>query len=1047
MDELRADRRMRFADVRRRIAAGLTIVWLAFAGPYVWADSTTSADSTTRADWSRGSGGAPSGDSTTSAHALRIVSQYNGVWGFPPIIRDTNEALDAPLLGNGDVGVAILGRPDAMTFILSKNEFWSLSDGAVKSMARMNLAIGGLAGATYRMQQDISRGEVIGTFTLAGNTLQTTSWMQATDTTTNLFVTRFQYTGRSRQTATVSFSPGNGNEFPFSSGSTSDVLFFEASADNVPQVNGFDTRKVRLATRVIGAEGTISNNTLSFTLSPGRTYYVVTSVVSNYDTPNYQSAAIDNVCATTAEGAEELRASHESWWRRFYGNSFVEIGNKRLEKQWYGSVYLLASSARENEAAPGLWGNWIADTPAWNSDYTLNYNYEVPFLMALPTNHVDLAKPYDKAILDWVPNAQAEAAENGWTGAFYRIHIGPLPNGSSDLSTLNQKSLGAFAATNMIQRFYYTRDAAYANSVYGFLKEAALFWQNYLVFDGTRYVIINDAQQEGDPDPQTNGVLSLGLVRFLLQGCIDISSQLNVDAELRSTWQSILGQMSAFPTQTLNGQTVFRYTEVGRDWYDTNSIGIQHIYPASQVGLDSDATLLQIARNTVGQMARWSDQNGTNTFYPAAARVGYDPGTILTQLDGWVAGNTYSNMYIHTGGGGVEGFNTVPATLAEMFVQSFQGKIRVFANWPSDTDAKFGDLLAYNNLLVSSEIRANAIRYVRFVSRGGLDLTFHNPWPGQALVLYRNGVAAGSFSATDITLATRTNEVIHVAPKGTSYTSILRAMAEPGPGNSAVTASSETDNHPAPQARDGDLNTFWSSRVWTSVMDYQWLAVDLGFPTMVNRWVVRHYGGAEDARDFKLQSSSDGINWTDVDSVTGNTADVTDRQFSTLTARYFRVYITVPQQTTAQWARIREFELYNSNLVTGSTITASSEYTPDNRLAFYAGDGDLNTFWSSNFWASPTDYQWLAADLGVPTTVKRWVVRHYGGAEDPQDFKLQSSQDGINWTDVDSVTDNTADVTDRQISALTARYFRVYITVPQQYATDWARIREFELYN
>jgi hypothetical protein len=447
----------------------------------------------------------------------------------------------------------------------------------------------------------------------------------------------------------------------------------------------------------------------------GGTYYVVTSVVSNYDTPSYQSAAIDNVSARTAAGLEALRASHECWWSTFYSNSFVEIGNKRLEKQWYGSLYLLASSARENEAAPGLWGNWIANNPAWNSDYTLNYNYEVPFLMALPTNHVDLAKPYDKPILDWVPNAQAQAAANGWTGAFYRVHIGPLPNGSSDTSTWNQKSLGAFAASNMIQRFYYTRDTAYANSVYGFLKEVALFWQNYLVFDGTRYVIVNDAQHEGDASPQTNGVMSLGLVRFLLQGCIDISSQLNVDASLRSTWQNILSRMSAFPTQSRNGETVFRYTEVGRDWNDGNSIGIQHIYPASQIGLDSDATLLQTARNTVGQMARWSDGNGTNTFYPAAARVGYNPSTILTQLDGWVAGNTYPNMFIHTGGGGVEGFNTVPATLSEMFVQSFQGKIRVFANWPSGTDAKFGDLLAYNNFLVSSEIRGerDPVREVR----------------------------------------------------------------------------------------------------------------------------------------------------------------------------------------------------------------------------------------------------------------------------------------------------------------------------------------------
>src|SRR3982074_2416606 len=103
------------------------------------------------------------GDSTTSAQALRIVQQYRGSWTSPPAITDTSQAMDAPLLGNGDVGAAIIGPPSAMTFILSKNEFWSLSNGMVKAMARLNLSLSGLAGATYRMQQDISRGEVTGT--------------------------------------------------------------------------------------------------------------------------------------------------------------------------------------------------------------------------------------------------------------------------------------------------------------------------------------------------------------------------------------------------------------------------------------------------------------------------------------------------------------------------------------------------------------------------------------------------------------------------------------------------------------------------------------------------------------------------------------------------------------------------------------------------------------------------------------------------------------------------------------------------------------------
>lgn len=721
-------------------------------------------------------------DSTTSTHALRIVHQYRGVWTSPPVIADSGKALDAPLLGNGDVGVAILGRPDAMTFILSKNEFWSLKNGTVKAMAKMNMTILGFAGSTYRMEQDISKGEIDGTFGLSGNTLQTTSWVQATDTTNNLLVTKFVYTGSVSQPVSISFAAGNGNSFPTSNGSSSDVLYFDASADNVDQVGGIYTRKVRLATQVVGIAGSVSGSTLNFTLSPGGTYYMVTSIVSNYDSSSYQATAINNVRARPAGDIEALKTSHETWWNDFYSNSFIEIPNKRIEKQWYGSLYLLASSSRDGENAPGLWGNWIADNPAWNGDYTLNYNYEVPFMMAIPTNHVDLEKSFDKAVLDWIPNAQAEASANGWAGAYYRVHIGPLPNGSADTNEWNQKSLGAYAATDMIMRYYYTRDTSYANSgIYSYLKQVSLFWQNYLVWDGTRFVITNDAQHEGDSGTQTNGIMSLGLVRFLLQGCIDMSADLGADSSLRSTWQNLLTHMSEFPTQTRNGETVFRYTEVGRDWNDGNSIGIQHIYPGSQIGLDSDSTTLQIAKNTVGQMARWSDPNGTNTFYPAAARIGYEPNTILTHLDGWVVGNTYPNMYIHTEGGGIEGFNTVPATLSEMFIQSFQSKIRIFSNWPSGADAKFGDLLAYGNFLVSSDVRNNVVQYVRFVSRKGRKLTFHNPWPGQTLALYRNGVASGTVTGTDITFTTSINEVIHVAPNGTSYKSILSLMSLRGP--------------------------------------------------------------------------------------------------------------------------------------------------------------------------------------------------------------------------------------------------------------------------
>jgi hypothetical protein len=489
------------------------------------------------------------------------------------------------------------------------------------------------------------------------------------------------------------------------------------------------------------------------------------------------------VSALTAAGVATYNTSHQAWWDAFHRMSYVEIPDKTIEKEYYASLYLLASASREGEAPPGLWGNWVMTDPAWNSDYTLNYNFETPFYATFPTNHLQQSANYDAPVIAWIPKAQAEATANGWTGAYYRVHIGPLPNGSADTSEHNQKFCGAYAATDMIMHYYFAPNPAYASSIYPTLKQMALFWENYLVKNGNQYDIVNDAQQEDDANPQTDGVMSLGLVRFLLQACIDISTALGVDATERATWQDRLTNLAPFPTYTgcpscTGGETVFRWTSVGRDWCPGNTIGIQHIYPASQIGLSSDSNLLKIANNMIGAMARWSDGNGTDTFYPAAARVGYDPATILSKLDSWIQNNTYPNLHIHTGGGGLENLNTVPATVAEMLLQSFQGTIRVFPDWPSSDNARFANLRAYGGFLVASGLASGSVEYVAVTSEMGNSFTLTNPWGQAQVAVYRNGKSAPALSGSTLTVSTCPGDVIILAPSGTSYSSIVTLMSQ-----------------------------------------------------------------------------------------------------------------------------------------------------------------------------------------------------------------------------------------------------------------------------
>jgi hypothetical protein len=676
--------------------------------------------------------------------------------------------------------VAIIGSIDALTFVLSKTEFWSLNGGYVVPMVRMAMSIPGMAGASYSMSESIATGQVTGTFASGASSIKTTSWVQADDTTNNKLITKLTYTGSAPQNVSVALSPGLSNNYPSAGGSSADVGYLDVAADNVATVGGQTTHKARIAVRAIGTTGTASSGALHFTLMPGQTVSLVTSIMSNYDSMTYQTTALSQITGLAQSDVDAMSMRHLAWWNAFYEQSFVEIPDKTVEKEYYASLYLLASTSRTGEAPPGLWGAWIMNSPAWNSDYTLNYNYEAPFYGALSSNHVELADSYDTPVLNWLPNAQALAQQRGWMGAYYRVHIGPLPNGSGDTSEHNQKFNNAFAATDIIMHYYYTSDPTYAAKVYPTLKQMAVFWENYLVKNGNVYDIINDAQQEDDPSPQTDGIMSLGLVRFLLQGVIDMSTALNMDETERAVWQDRLTNLAPFPTFTMNGQTVFRYTSVGRDWCPGNTIGIQHIYPGSQIGLDSDPTLLQTANNMVSAMARWSDGNGTNTFYPAAARVGYNPTTILKNLDSWIQNNTYPNLHIHTGGGGVENLNTAPAAVNEMLLQSFMGKIRVFADWPMGTDARFGDLRAYGAFLVSSDVRSNVVQYVRVVSEAGGSFQLVNPWGAtQTLHAYVNGADAGTLTGAAVSMKTAVGDVVLIAPDGQSYASIVAKLSVP----------------------------------------------------------------------------------------------------------------------------------------------------------------------------------------------------------------------------------------------------------------------------
>ncbi len=255
---------------------------------------------------------------------------------------------------------------------------------------------------------------------------------------------------------------------------------------------------------------------------------------------------------------------------------------------------------------------------------------------------------------------------------------------------------------------------------------------------------------------------------------------------------------------------------------------------------------------------------------------------------------------------------------------------------------------------------------------------------------------------------------------------------------------------------NGNIGDKWCTG-WTS--NSKWLMVDLGQLYEINRWVVYHAGIYEhsyyNTRDFSLQYSEDGTNWSTADTVTNNTATVTRRSTLTFMARYVRLYIDYSDQVNDSCARIYDFQLYydqQNNIALNKTATASeSWYGESPEKAFNGTYSNSQDKWCTGWSTQP---KWLTVDLGEAYTIKRFKVVHAGAVEtwhpeyNTRNFRIQKSSDGVNWEDVYIVIGNTSSLTEAEFpSAISARYVRLQIDQGQQDSDACARIYEFQLFS
>ncbi len=726
---------------------------------------------------------------TDGEQILARVARHTGTWNAPPAAVPTTAMPDGPLLGNGDLGVVVAGPADALRCHLGKNDFWTRThgDASIITVGTLCWECPALPGATYRLEQHLAEATVTGQFQCDSGTLTVRAWVAAR---ANILVVELAWTGDQPLATTLRYVPGtwpaadpaaarapatgachqagSGWSPPWHSDPDHDstaahaCLWAQRRADDLPGA----PRRVAVVARVLGAAALPAGpEHLALSLDSGARVTVAAVVLSDLDDSDCLAAAWRQAAALDADRLTAHAAAHRRWWRDFWQRSGLELDDAVLERHWYGALYVLGSCSRPGKVAPGLWGNWVTtDRPNWHGDFHLNYNFQAPYYLAYASGHADLALPFYQAMAEARPQAERMAARHGWSGLHFPVCIGPWGLSPEDPDQdWGQRSNAAYAALLFVWHWHYTRDQAFLETqAYPFVRDVAAFWEGYLTPEKGRYVVRGDAIHEGSGE-DTNPILSLGLLRALLAAALEMSAALGCDADRRVTWGRLLSHLGPFPQQQRAGVTVFRYSETGMGWCDSNTLGIQHIFPAGAIGLDADPQLLGLCHRTIEAMARWSDFNGLSSWYTACARVGYDPDTLLARLRQECQQQARANLLLYYGGGGIESVGGFLA-LCEMMLQSHDGMLRLFPCWPADRPARFWQLRARGAFRVSAAWQQGRVADLNLHSEQGQGCSLVNPWPGQAVQIRRADAPPTVITGPLLRFATTAGETLELGP-------------------------------------------------------------------------------------------------------------------------------------------------------------------------------------------------------------------------------------------------------------------------------------------
>ena len=511
------------------------------------------------------------------------------------------------------------------------------------------------------------------------------------------------------------------------------------------------------------------------------------AIVTSLESSDVVGGAIALAKQTLETKRESLIQNHESEWNRFWSLSGIEIDDKRLQRTWYRSLYFLRCVSKPGVQSVGLFAGLINDTPAWHGDYHTNYNLQQTYWSAFPTNHPDLAEPYDRLILEYLRRAKwLSQRVYGIEGAYYpHVLYAFEPPDPTTCKSRNGRQyvhhtwgmtigVNGFSIQPVWWRYKYDPDGDRLKKIaYPALRAVALFYAQFIEqCNGGQTVRLGPSVSPEhwgwtkQLERNYNCPFDIAMARYTLNAAIEAAQTLERDEDLIEKFRKALQRLPHYPLHGGNEPVVVDVEGAPPITYNI-PVPATPVFPGDVVTWWSPEQEKELFARTIEGL-QWNGNNAT--FMLAVSRARLSMPDTQAWLGAEIEARTRPNGIISLNrltphhpfndfGHYTEQFGAGMA-ISELFVQSVGDILRLFPALAPGCRARFANLRTQGGFLVTADGALNAVESLQIESLYGGTLRLLSPWRKtearrttddsyQALDLDNNGV---------VTVATQAGE-------------------------------------------------------------------------------------------------------------------------------------------------------------------------------------------------------------------------------------------------------------------------------------------------